>query len=145
MPTRGVVMAATAKKAPVHPFALVAFAVAVVAGVLALYGSFMAERHLAGSPLNVARNDPGLVDTQTSKITRYSVQIVAFVLPIILGVGASLLGGEAMKAIEKERGAYSGSLSAVFAILIGGLAAVVAGCMTAAVFVWQYVPTLYTT
>lgn len=138
-------VAPKAKRAPVHPLAVAAFAVAVVAGVLALYGSFMAEKHIAGSPLNTARNNPGLEDTRMSKITRYSVEIVAFVLPMILGIGAALLGGEAMKAIEKGSGAHTGSLSAVFAILIGGLAAVVAGCMTAAVFIWPYVPTLYTT
>ncbi len=131
------------ERTPVHGLALAAIMVSVVAGVLALYGSLVAEKHIAGSPLNVARGEAGLVETQESKVRRYSIQIVAFVLPLLLGVGASLLGGEAMKAIEKQQGAYSGNLHAVFAIMIGGLAAVVAGCMTFAVFVWKSVPSFY--
>ena len=135
---------AAARRAPVHPMAVAAIVTSGLAGVLALYGSLVAEKHLAGSPLNVARNDPGLVETQTSRVTRYTIEVVAFVLPMVLGVGAALLGGEAMKAVEKAGGRYSGSLPAVFAIMIGGLAAVVAGCMTVAVFVWPHVPSLYT-
>lgn len=133
-----------ARRAPVHPMAAVSLGTAVVAGVLALYGSLLAETHIAGSPLNVARNDPGLDGTRTSKVTRYTFQIVAFVLPIFLGIGAGLLGGEAMKAVERSNGAYSGNLPAVFAMMVGGLAAVVAGCMSVAVFVWPHVPTIYT-
>jgi hypothetical protein len=124
--------------------AATAIVTAGLAGVLALYGSLMAEKHLAGSPLNVARNDPGLVETQQSRVTRYTIQFVAFVLPMVLGVGAALLAGEAMKAVEKAGGRYSGSLPAVFAMMIGGLAAVVAGCMAVAVFVWPLVPSWYT-
>lgn len=136
---------ATAKRVPAHPVAIAAFAVSVVAGVLALYGSFLSEKHLAGSRLNTARKDTGLTATETSKTTRYTVQIVAYVLPFVLGVGAALAGGEAMKFIETAGGKYAGNLPAVFAIMIGGLAAVVSGCMILAVFVWRYLPTFYTT
>ena len=133
------------KPVPMHKLAVAAISVAAVAGVLALYGSLFAEKHLAGSPLNVARNEPGLPETRESNINRYTLEIVAFVLPLVLGVAATLLGGEAMKAIEASNGTRSGNLPAVFAIMIGGLAAVVAGCMTIAVFVWKHVPSLYTT
>jgi hypothetical protein len=138
-------MYSEANRPPLHRLALAAFTVAVVAGVLALYGSLFAEKHLAGSPLNVARNEPGLPQTQESKGNRYALQFVAFVLPLLLGVGAALLGGEAMKAIEASNGSRGGNRYAVFAIMIGGLAAVVAGCMCFAVYLWKSVPTLYTT
>jgi hypothetical protein len=137
-------MYARANSTPVHRLALTAICVAVVAGVLSLYGSLFAEKHLAGSPLNVARNEPGLPQTRDSNVNRYTLEIIAFVLPLILGVGAALLGGEAMKAIEASNGIRGGYRFAVFAIMIGGLAAVVAGCMTIAVFLWPAVPTLYT-
>ena len=135
-------MVAAVRKNPVHPLAVVAFVVSLLAGVLALYGSLMAENHIHGSPLNVARQRQGLPETRDSHVTRYTLETVAFVLPMLLGVGAALLGGEAMKAVEKANGRYTGSLPAVFAIMIGGLAAVVAGCMTFAVYVWPHVPGL---
>lgn len=130
------------RRNPVHPLAAVAFAVSLVAGVLALYGSLMAENDIAGSPLNVARQREGLSQTRESPVVRYSLQTAAFVLPMLLGIGAALCGGEAMKAIEKAGDRYTGSLPAVFAIMVGGLAAVVAGCMTFAVFVWPFIPAL---
>jgi hypothetical protein len=49
-----------------------------------------------------------------------------------------------MRAIERDKGATSGSGAAVFAIMIGGLSAVIAGCMIFVVYGWKYVPTLYT-
>lgn len=134
----------TTRTAPVHRLGVIAFAVAVVSGVLALYGSLMAESHLAGSPLNEARKQEGLEVTRTSQATRYGIQFAAFVLPMILGIGATLLGGETMRTIEKSNGAFSGNLWAVFAMMIGGLAAVVAGCMSAAMFAWTSMPSIYT-
>src|SRR5438105_2551131 len=102
-------MLTESKSVPVHKLAVAAISVAALAGVLALYGSLFAEKHLAGSPLNVARNEPGLPETRESNINRYTLEIVAFVLPLVLGVGATLLGGEAMKAIEASNGTRSGS------------------------------------
>lgn len=128
-----------------HPLATAAFGAAIVAGVLALYGSFLSQKHLAGSPLNVARGEPGLAATRDSKVTRYTVQAVAYVLPFVLGVGAAVMGGESMKAIERSNGARGGNRFGVFAIMVGGLAAVVAGCMILAVYGWKYLPALYTT
>ena len=43
--------------APAHPLAWLAITTAVVAGVLGLYGSMHAEKHVAGSPLRDARGD----------------------------------------------------------------------------------------
>src|SRR3954464_9436535 len=121
-------MAPTGRAAspPVHPLGLAALLTAIVAAALALYGSFLSPKHLAGSPLNVARNEPGLAATRDSKVTRYTLQLVAYVLPFGLGLGAALMGGEAMKAVERSNGAKGGNRHAVFAIMVGGLAAVVA-------------------
>lgn len=130
---------------PVHPGAVVALVLGLVASGLALYGSFLSESHLAGSPLNVARGDPGLESSHNSKMNRFTIPFVAYFLPFGLGVTAALAGGAAMRAIDLRPGAFSGSLPAVFAILIGGLSAVVSGCMILAVYLWKHVPAAYTT
>ncbi|MDB5308493.1 MAG: hypothetical protein JWO38_2695 [Gemmataceae bacterium] len=131
------------KRAPVHSLAWAALVTGLVASALALYGSFLSERHLDGSPLNTARNAAGLESTRASTATRYGLQFVAYFLPFVLGVGAALAGGEAMRAVERHGERYSGSRHAVFAIMIGGLSAVVSGCMILAVFVWEHVPAGY--
>lgn len=123
-----------------HPLAVAALVVALVAAGLALYGSFLSEVHLAGSRLSEARNAPGAAFTRDSKAVRIWVQIAAYFLPFALGVGAAVAGGEAMKAIERTGGAAGGHLPAVFAVMVGGLAAVVSGCMIVAVYGWQHVP-----
>src|SRR5579883_2664780 len=110
--------------APIHRMSWAAISMAIVAGVLALYGSMAAEKHLAGSPRE-ARGSAGLpaqpgswyerlwvkgetsilgdrIDrkmftlTERSKIANYSVQIIAYVLPFWLGLAAALTGGWAM-------------------------------------------------
>ncbi len=159
--------------APVHRLAWVGIGTAVVAGVLALYGAMHAEKHLAGSPLRAARGSAGLpaqpgswverqwvgaevwafgdrIDrkvlalTERSKVANYSLRLVAYVLPFWLGLAGALVGGWAMKVIEQSGGRYSGNTPAVFAMMIGGLAAVVAGCMTVSLYVWPHLPSLYT-
>jgi hypothetical protein len=132
------------RRGPVHPVAVAALAVAVVAAGLALYGSFLAESHLPGSRLNVARGQPGLEALQASPAKRVWVQIGAYFVPFALGLTAALLGGDAMRRIDADPKRYSGSLPAVFAIMVGGLAAVVAGCMIVAAYGWRYVPAAYT-
>lgn len=124
-----------------HPLAATALGVAVVAAALALYGSFLSEVHLAGSRLNEARNAPGAAFTRDSKAVRVWVQIAAYFLPFALGIGAAVAGGEAMKAVERAGPGAGGHVPAVFAVMVGGLAAVVSGCMLIAVYGWQYVPT----
>lgn len=135
---------AATKHHPVHPLAWAALAAGLVASGLALYGSFLSEKHLAGSPLNIARNDSGLESTREPGATRTWLQVAAYFLPFAMGVGAAVAGGEAMKRIERRTDEYSGSRHAVFAVMIGGLSAVVSGCMILAVYVWKYVPTVYT-
>jgi hypothetical protein len=149
-------------------------AMAVLAGVLALYGGMHAEKHLPDSPLRAARGSAGLpaqpdsrpgrawvrfetrlfgdrLDnkvielTTRSKIANYSLQIVAYLLPFALGLAGALTGGWAMKVIEQAGGRYSGNALAVFSMMIGGLATVVAGCMMVSLYVWPHLPTLYTT
>src|SRR5262245_61510644 len=44
---------------PVHWMSWAGIVMAVIAGVLALYGSMHAEKHLAGSPLREARGSAG--------------------------------------------------------------------------------------
>ena len=132
------------KFAPFHRFAVLAFALAIVAAGFALYGSFLSERHLADSPLNRLRRTEGLEATGPEGAGRFWVPFAAYFVPLALGLGAAFLGGAAMRAIERDKGATSGSGAAVFAIMIGGLSAVIAGCMIFAVYGWEYVPTLYT-
>jgi hypothetical protein len=162
-----------ARRLPVHRLAKIGLVAAVVAFVLACYGSFVAETHIATSPLRKARPNAGLPaeptswygrliataetkvlggrasevmaeKTTRSKLTRYTVQTVAFVLPFVLGIAGALSGGEAMRAIEAANTKYGGNFQAVFAMLIGGLAAVISGVMCFAVFVWSAIPNLYT-
>lgn len=160
-------------RAPIHWMSRAAIAMAVVAGVLALYGSMAAEKHLAGSPLRQARGDanmnadPGrwydrlltrgevsvfgdrfdrkmLALTERSQVANDLVQLVAFVLPFILGAGAALVGGWAMKAVQSSGGRYAGNTLAVFSMMIGGLAAVTAGCMMVSLYLWPHLPSVYT-
>lgn len=161
-------------RAPIHWMSWAGIATAVVAGVLALYGAMAAEKHLAGSPLRLARGDanananPGpwydrlltrgevsvfgdrfdrkmLALTERSKFANYTVQLVAFVLPFFLGVGAALVGGWAMKAVQASGGRARGNTLAVFSMMIGGLAAVTAGCMMTGLYLWPLLPSTYTT
>lgn len=132
------------RRGPVHPVAVAALLTAAVAAGLALYGSFLSESHLPGSRLNVARGEPGLEALRESPAKRVWVQVGAYFAPFALGIAAALLGGDAMRRIDANPGRYSGSLPAVFAIMVGGLSAVVAGCMIVAVYGWQYVPAAYT-
>jgi hypothetical protein len=140
-------MAATTggKAAPGHPVAVAALVTAVVALALSFYGSFLGEKHMAFSPLNEARNEPGLDVTRNSKIARYSHQAVAYFVPFALGIAATLAGAVAMRRIELSNGKYAGNTRGVFAVLIGGLAAVTSGCMILSLYVWKHLPSLYTT
>ncbi len=161
-------------RAPIHPLAWAGIVMAVSAGILALYGSMAAEKHIAGSPLREARSSAGLpanpttwsdrlwakgetsifddrIDrkmldlTENSKAANYAVQLVAYLLPFALGLGGALTGGWAMKLVQASGGRYAGNTLAVFSMMIGGLAAVVAGCMMLSLYVWPHMPSLYTT
>jgi phosphate/sulfate permease len=140
-------MAATTggKAAPGHPVAVAALAMAIVSLALSFYGSFLGEKHMAFSPLNEARNEPGLEVTRNSKIARYSLQAVAYFVPFALGIAAAMTGAVAMRRIELGNGKYSGNTRAVFAVLVGGLATVTSGCMILSLYVWKHLPPLYTT
>jgi hypothetical protein len=146
----------------------------VVAFVLAWYGALQAEKHIADSPLRQARGTAGqgaqpnhwyerlwvraetsvfgdridkktLALTERSKIARYSLEGIAYFLPLVLGVGAALTGGLAMKVIERSGGRYAGNFQSVLSMMLGGFAAVVAGCMILSLYAWRYVPSPYTT
>lgn len=159
---------------PVHRLAWAGIVTAVLAGVLALYGSMHAEKHIAGSPLREARGSAGLPAqpaswaerlvargetsvfgdrfdraalelTERSRMANYSLQVVAYVLPFVLGIAAAWTGGAAMSAVGRSGGRYAGNTLSVFAMLAGGLAAVVAGCMMVSLYLWPHLPSLYTT
>jgi hypothetical protein len=167
-------MAAIApRRVKVHWVAMTGFVLSLVALVLAFYGSLYAEKHIAGSPLRQARGSAGLPAepvsrfdrlwtyaetsvfgdrfdskmlalTERSKIANYSLQVVAFVVPFVLGIGAAVIGGRAMAAIERTRGQRSGNFLAVVSIMVGGFAAVISGCMLLSFYVWPMLPSLYT-
>ena len=146
---------------------------ALIALLLAWYGSLHAEKQMAGSPLREAREQANVAAeprswyerfadraevslfggrfdrtvlemTHRSKGARYALQIVAFVLPFVLGLTAALMGGSALTAIERSVGTRSGNFQGVFAILIGGFAGVIAGCMMVSIYLWPHLPSFYT-
>lgn len=125
---------------PVHPLALGSFAAAAVAIVLAFYGSIAAEKRIADSPLNLARGETGAEIAANGR----TVGLVAFVVPCVLGAAAALAAGWAMRTIERAAGKYRGDAVCIFAMLLGGFAAVIGGCMILAVYIWPRMPTLYT-
>jgi hypothetical protein len=160
-------------RTPVLRMAWLAFALALFALLLAWYGSLHAEKHIPNSPLRSARGaanvaaEPGswyertfdrtergvfgerfdkkvLETTERSKVANYLVQFVAFLLPLALGLLAAFLGGNAMSVIEKSGGSRSGNFHCVFAIMIGGFAAVIGACMIVSVYLWPSLPSIYT-
>lgn len=160
--------------APIHAMSWAGIVMASLSGVLALYGSMAAEKHLPGSPLRTARGSAGqpsepktrlghlwvkgetsifgdridramLSFTEGSRFASYSVQCFAFVLPFWLGLAAALTGGWAMKSVQASGGKYAGNTLAVFSMMVGGLATVVAGCMMMSFYVWPLMPSMYTT
>ncbi len=166
-------MSVAAKKLPVPRLAWLAFGMSLVGVVLAFYGSLYAEKHLASSPLRQARGSAGLpaepthwwermvasgettifgdrIDRKMSDLTSrsqtasYTLQGVAFFVPFVLGITAAFLGGNALTLIEKRRTEVGGNFQAVFSIMIGGFAAVIAGCMILSLYVWPLVPSPYT-
>lgn len=126
------------------PRALVALGLAVTALGLSLFGALVAEGQLAGSPLNAARNRPGAGFTHASENARLMLALVAFVLPFVLGVAAAILGGRVAGTLDHHPGHRLGHLFAVFAVMVGSLAAVVSVCMAFGVYGWPHVPRYYT-
>jgi hypothetical protein len=86
-----------------------------------------------------------LATTERSKIANYTLQLLVYVLPFFLGLAGALTGGWAMKLVQQSGGRYAGNTLAVFAMMVGGLACVVAGCMLVSLYVWPLMPSLYTT
>ena len=121
------------------PLAWVALFAAFAAVLLAFFGSFFSELYLPGSPLNTARHQPGVPDAN-----RGAIAFASYFLPFGLGLAAAFAGGKAMRRLEPHGDrVYSGTRQCIFAIMIGGLAAVVSGCMIFAIYVWPHVPALY--
>ena len=85
-----------------------------------------------------------LAATERSAGIRFTVQFLAFILPFVLGIVSAWLGAAAMSRIETSQPRTSGNFHAVFAMMIGGFASVIAGCMLASVFLWPHLPSIYT-
>lgn len=124
--------------------AVAALLVSLVALVLSVYGGLVAEQHLHGSPLNRARLTPGAEFTRDSESARGAIAFVGFGLPVLLGVAGAAFGTRVMRKLGTGQEDRVRHLAAVFAVMIGGLAAVVAACMLFAVYGWQHVPHYYT-
>lgn len=127
-----------ARRPPLHPLAAGSFAAALVAFVLAWYGGLYGEKHTPGSPLNAARLPPSADAARPPG--GWLVPLVGYALPLALGVGSAAAGGAALRRVEDSDGAFRGDLPAVFAIMLGGLAAVTGGVMLVALYGWRYVP-----
>ncbi len=125
------------------PRAKVALVVALVALGLAVYGAQVSEVQIAGSRLNAARNASGAEFTQSSEAVRTAIAVVGYALPFVLGIIAGFLGSRATRLLEHHPEDRVGHLAAVFAVMLGGLAAVVSGCMLLAVYGWSHVPAYY--
>lgn len=98
-----------------HPMAIGSFAVSLVAIALALIGTF-----------GVVSPSPFFVHPDSLARKPFALVIgLCYVLPIFLGIGASLFAGQAMTLIEDSDGKYRADGPAFFAIMIGLLAAVV--------------------
>lgn len=112
-------------RSPLSPSAIVGFVLAIFAIALALFGTYNPWGALK-VPLQ-----PRLFGI--SGILFYGG---TFVLPIFLGIVASLFGGLAMKSIEDAHGKLHGAGHAVFAVMIGLFAAVLAGVNVFSALIW---------
>jgi hypothetical protein len=162
-----------AERVRVHPLARLGFGLSLAALFVAWYGSLHAEKQLPATGLRTARGptaviaEPGpwyekVVDraevklfgdrwdrreleaTERSRLASWLVQILGFWLPLTLGLSSAYLGASALSTIEHLGGRAAGNFQAVFAIMIGGFAAIIAGCMIVSYYIWPHVPSLYT-
>jgi hypothetical protein len=124
--------------------AVLALLLALCAFGVSLYGALVSERHLAGSPLNVARSAAGAEFTHASENARIALALVAYGLPLVLGVAAGVLGTRTMRALSDRPEDRVQHFVAVLAVMVGGLAAVVSACMLIGVYGWPHVPHWYT-
>jgi len=58
------------------------------------------------------------------------------ILPIVLGIGAALLGGHSFRTIEQSQGKLGGDGFAFFSLMIGMFAVVMGACSTFAALIW---------
>ena len=125
----------------------VLYAVAVVGWYLVSCTEVPVPEGGVASISNVRRPSPALVVGDTMRDSTGVVaplQVIAFVLPFVLGIAAAVTGGHALGAIERSAGKTVGNFQAVFSIMIGGFAAVISGCMMLSFYVWPMLPSLYT-
>ena len=67
----------------------------------------------------------------------------AYGLPFVVGVAAAVLGSRLVRTLDHHQGHRLGHLFAVFAVMVGSLAAVVSACMAFGVYGWPHVPDYY--
>ena len=108
---------------PPNRLAQVGFVLGLVAFLLAIYGSLLAPWHLR------AAKPPSSPDL---------IRAIGFYAPLILGLIALILGNLGLRRIEQRHGQLGGDMHGVFAVMIGGLAAVVGAVQLFADQIWPY-------
>ncbi|MCZ2343711.1 MAG: hypothetical protein LC104_18235 [Bacteroidales bacterium] len=112
------------KRLPRNTTATIGFTLAVAAFVLANYGALLAPWHERAGDL--------LVPTAL-------IPIVAYWTPFLLGLIAVGLGAVGLRAIERAQGRLGGDMPGVFAVMIGGLSAVIGAVQLFAFWIWPCV------
>lgn len=112
------------KPLPANRTATLGFAFALVAFVLANYGALLAPWHV---------RTPGFL------VPASLIPVVAYFGPLVLGLIAVCLGTFGLRAIERVHGQLGGDMHGVFAVMIGGLSAVVGAIQLFAFSVWPRV------
>ena len=112
------------KALPVNVVTAVGLGLAAIAFVLAVYGSLVAPGHLRASLLSISPD---------------MIRAVGYTAPLALGLVAVVLGLVGLHRIEARGGRLGGDMQGVFAVMIGGLAAVVGGVQVFADTIWPLV------
>jgi hypothetical protein len=113
------------RKLPASREASAALVIALAALALALLGVY--------SPWGALRFPVSQQLTGFSAVLGYGG---TFVLPIVLGIGAALLGGHSFRTIEQSQGKLGGDGFAFFSLMVGMFAVVIGACSTFAALIW---------
>ncbi len=113
------------RKRPLCVEAAAALALSIVAVGLAILGVY--------SPWGALRFPVNHERDGFNPVLGYAA---TFILPIVLGVAAALLGGYAFRKIERSEVKLSGDGFAFFSIMTGLFAAIIGACTTFAGMIW---------
>jgi hypothetical protein len=112
-------------KLPASREAVAALTTAVVALALAMLGVY--------SPWGALRFPISMKLSGGAALFGYGGTCV---LPILLGIGAALLGGRAFRSIERAQGTLGGDGFAFFSLMIGLFSVIMGVCSTFAALIW---------